>query len=108
MEFWLLRGTAFMCTMSVPAERMRGRSDPTAADVEDVGVAVVFLQGREEVDADRIGILGFSQGARSPCEQLRRPTVSVPWWPKRPGSLPWMTGRQGLPWSSAGWPSTIG
>jgi fermentation-respiration switch protein FrsA (DUF1100 family) len=54
------------------------------ADAADVAVAVAFLQAREDVDAGRIGILGFSQGgatalrATAETDQIRAIVAEEP------------------------------
>jgi fermentation-respiration switch protein FrsA (DUF1100 family) len=54
------------------------------ADVDDVPAALLFLQGREDVDSERIGILGFSIGgqialrAAAEMEQLKAVVAEEP------------------------------
>jgi len=53
-------------------------------DVDDVPVALDFLVGRDEVDLERVGVLGFSQGvqialrAAAETDRLRAVVAEVP------------------------------
>jgi fermentation-respiration switch protein FrsA (DUF1100 family) len=65
------------------------------ADVDDVPAALEFLVGREEVDGDRVGVLGFSLGgqialrAAAELEGLRAVVAEEPGF-STPEDLPWV------------------